>query len=69
MNTYIIETTLPKDGTVTLTGLPLRAGAKVEITVRSREQDQTNRYPLRGTPYRFVDPTGGVAEEDWEAAR
>jgi hypothetical protein len=71
MQTYRIETTVSKDGTLTIKGLPFRAGDKVEVIVRSQEGagKRNGRYPLRGKPVRYVDPFKGVAEDDWEALR
>ncbi len=28
---------------------------------------QQNRYPLRGLPFTYIDPTEPVAVDDWEA--
>jgi hypothetical protein len=71
MQTYRIEATVLKNGTLTIKGLPFQAGDKVEVIVSSQEQERkTNgRYPLRGKPVRYVDPFKGVAEDDWEALR
>ena len=71
MHAYRVEATLEQDGTLTLHNLPLRAGEAVEaiILVRPRTSPPQDHYPLRGTPLTFVDPTGPVAETDWEAAR
>lgn len=34
--------------------------------VRMTEEEQKERYPLRGTVIRYDDPTAPVAEDDWE---
>ena len=67
MQTYRVEATVSDDGTLTIKGLPFRAGDKVEVIVRSceREAEHSWRYPLRGSPIRYVDPFGRVAEEAW----
>jgi hypothetical protein len=67
MQTYHVAVIVSKDGTLTLKKLPFRAGDKVEVVVRSRERalGRGKRYPLRGTPVRYVDPFGSVAEGDW----
>ena len=38
MNTFRITTTVSKDGKLSIKGLPLRPGAKVEVTVRPARQ-------------------------------
>ena len=70
MQTYRTETKVGNDGTLTIKGLPFRAGERVEVIVRGQEQAaRVDRYPLRGKPLRYTDPFGSVAEEDWEALR
>jgi hypothetical protein len=71
MQMYRIETTVSNDGTVTIKGVPFRAGDKVEVIMRSREygKERSERYPLRGKPIRYVDPFESVAEDDWGALR
>lgn len=66
MQTYRVETKVSDDGTVTIKGLPFRAGDKVEVIVRSCEREAERRgcYPLRGAPIRYVDPFGSVAEDE-----
>jgi hypothetical protein len=67
MGEYRLETTLDRDGSLSLTGLPFHAGDVVEVIVQShsRKSVEPKRYPLHGTPINFVNPTDPVAEEDW----
>ncbi len=71
MQAYRVETTLEQDGTLTLHHLPLRAGEAVEviILVRPAAVSPEGRYPLRGKPLVYLDPTEPVAETDWEVTR
>ena len=78
MNAHKIETVLNEDGTLTLRGLPFRAGDAVEVIVlesRTRQHEvptrspDSNPYPLRGKVIRYDDPTEPVALEDWEALK
>lgn len=80
MNAHKIETVLNEDGTLTLRGLPFRAGDAVEVIILESHipqqsqglthQPDKNLYPLRDTqPYRYDDPTEPVALEDWEALK
>jgi hypothetical protein len=71
MHDYRVETNVGSDGSLTLKGLPFHPGDRVEVIVRGHEAAGGNgdRYPLRGTPIRYDDPFGSVAEEDWEALR
>jgi hypothetical protein len=71
MQAYHVNTTIQEDGTLTVSHLPLQAGEVVEVIIlvqpsTARLQD---RYPLRGTPMTYIDPTQPIAEADWEAAR
>lgn len=75
MNTTLqahrIETTLTQNGTLTLDSLPFQAGETVEVIVLPNVPaiPLKDRYPLRGTPVHYQDPTEPVAEQDWEALR
>ena len=71
MQAYRVETTLQHDGTLSLNNLPFRAGETVEviILVQPPVAVDRQRYPLRGMPVRYVDPTEPVAQADWEAAQ
>lgn len=71
MQDYRVETEIGSDGSLTIKGLPFRAGDRVEVIVRGHKVAGGNGkcYPLRGKPIRYADPFGSVAEEDWEALR
>jgi len=40
MDTYRVRTKVSKDGQLSITGIPFRAGAEVEVTVRGERQDR-----------------------------
>ena len=71
MQAYRVATTVQQDGTLTLSNLPLHAGETVEviILVQPSFAMDRQRYPLRGVPVQYVDPTEPVAQEDWDAAQ
>jgi hypothetical protein len=68
MQAYRVETTVQQDGMLTLSNLPLQAGETVEVIILVRPPSlRQHRYPLRGLPITYVDPTEPVAQADWEA--
>jgi hypothetical protein len=73
MHAHRIETTLEQDGMLTLRDLPFQAGEAVEVIIMtqeatpSQEQSSRSRYPLRGTPVHYDQPTEPVAQDDWDA--
>ena len=77
MQAHEIETTIGKDGRVTLESLPMQAGSRVRVIVL--ELDPTSdvatpqdRYPLRGKPYRISEGAfdgPAVPADDWEVIR
>jgi len=71
MKDYTVETKIERDGSLTIKGLPFRAGERVQVIVRSQQATRGNgdRPPLRGKPVRYTDPFGSVAEEDWDILR
>ncbi len=71
MQTYRFETTVKKDGTVAIKGLPFSAGEKVEVLVRRQEEKPfpKKKYALRGKPFRLSDPFESVSEDDWDALK
>lgn len=68
MQAYRLETIVPQNGTLTIRGVPFRAGEKVEVIILSwhRKRENGERYPLRGKPIRYVAPFDSVAEADWD---
>jgi hypothetical protein len=66
MNAHRVETTIDQDGTLTLNGLPFRAGDEVEIIILERpaKPNEDNPYPLRGRPVQYDAPTEPVAENE-----
>lgn len=68
METYRVEVTVLNNGTLTIEGLPLQKGEKVEVVVHryTGGAQGRQRYALRGKPVRYIDPLRSVAESDWE---
>lgn len=71
MKAYRTETVLNQDGNLNLVDLPFHAGDSVEVIILPcRQKSATQkRYPLHGTPIKYISPTEPVAEEDWAAVR
>ncbi len=65
---YRIHRQVESDGTLKLENLPFQPGEKVEVIVLAEERGARDerRYPLRGTPLIYHDPTAPVAESDWQ---
>jgi hypothetical protein len=61
---YQTEATVQPDGSLTLRSLPFGAGQRVQVLVLPAGDGDgpANGYPLRGTPYRYDDPTLPVAD-------
>jgi hypothetical protein len=66
---YRVETTIEKDGSVTLQHLPFQAGSSIEVIVLARVADDSfgEHHLLRDQPVLLTDPFEPVALEDWEA--
>ena len=71
MKAYRVETTVSEDKSLLLKEVPFRAGDTVEVIVLSapERRQAESRYPLRGTPIRYEDPTEPVAESDWDVLK
>jgi hypothetical protein len=54
--------------TLALANLPFSPGEAVEVIVlaQQRQTPEERRYPLRGKPLVYVDPTAPVADFDLE---
>ncbi|MBX7252950.1 MAG: hypothetical protein K1X50_13290 [Candidatus Promineofilum sp.] len=64
-----IKTVVAQDGVIHLFG-PFRAGETVEVIVLNEPAPaEEERYPLRGSPYTYVDPFAGVADDEWDALK
>ena len=60
--------TVQKDGRITLDSLPFQAGEQVDVIVESASAGMhpKERFPLRGTPYRYDRPFDpAIPVEDW----
>lgn len=60
---YRIHRQVEPDGTLTLDNLPFQPGEEVEVIVLAEERHsrEGHRYPLRGQPPIYDDPTAPVA--------
>jgi hypothetical protein len=70
--TIHVKATVDSEGQLTVRDLPLQPGQEVQLTIITVDRKPTDqdRYPLRGTPYRFIDPTEPATDpEDWEMNR
>ncbi len=68
MQAHRTKAIVAENGSLTVEKLPFPAGEPVEVVVfpANDESPREKRYPLRGTPIQFDDPTAPVAESDWE---
>ena len=68
MATFKTKANIAANGTLTVVGLPFKSGEKVEVTIKPIEesQEEKERYPLRGKPYKYDRPFDGVALDEWE---
>jgi hypothetical protein len=71
MQAMRLETTVGKDGTILLSGLPWRAGESVEVIVLPQPAPKSTNpeRPLEGLPLHYERPFDPVAEDDWEVNR
>ena len=70
MQAYRTEATLSQDGKLSIKGLPFRKGDIVEVIVLTQiHKPISDRYPLRGKPFRYPKPYENVAEEDWNTLK
>lgn len=67
-----IETVVQPNGRVVIEGLPFDEGDTVEVIVSEGKNGKksANRYPLRGTPFKYDDPFSPVVPlEDWDVLK
>lgn len=69
MQAYRLATVVEHDGVLTLSNLPVKAGANVEviILIQPTPPARGDAYPLRGQPLTYRDPFAPVAQSDWTA--
>jgi hypothetical protein len=69
MRVHKADTVVEDDGVVTLEGVPVRAGQRIEVIVLMPDEvARAERYPLRGRqPFMFERPNDPIGEEDWES--
>jgi len=65
-----IEARVDRDGELTLTGLPFRAGDLLVVQIGSVPNNGVRRFPMRGRTYRYEDPfEPAIPPDEWEALR
>jgi len=71
MNAHRVETVISPDRTLILKDLPFRVGEPVEVIIlqRASKGGEKDRYPLRGKPIEYINPTEPVAQEDWSMSQ
>jgi len=71
MQSAKIEAVVGKHGTITVTGLPMLEGERVEISVQTLPlAGNPTSHPLSHLPLTYVDPfEPACPPEDWEALR
>jgi hypothetical protein len=69
MHVCRFETTDSGDGTIIVKEASFTPGEDVEVVVSSRDPQRRDDYPLRGKPFRYVDPFESVAANDREALK
>ena len=73
MATFTTHVIVGDDGVVHIKGLPLKAGQKVQVVVKTlpKQPDSEDPYPLRrkaaeGNFY-YIDPFEPVDAEEWDS--
>jgi hypothetical protein len=71
MQAHRTKAVVSENGSLILENLPFPAGKPVEVVVfpANNQPSRGERYPLRGSPIQFDDPTSPVDESDWETLR
>ncbi len=71
MEKFRLKATVSEKGTLEINCLPFNPGDLIEITIQAYDKmkDQHSPYPLRGKPFRYTDPFGSVAGDDWNVLK
>jgi hypothetical protein len=72
MEKHCLKATVSDDRRLVINGLPFSPGDTVEITIQvcyDKIRENCSRYPLRGKPFRYADPFGSAADDEWEALK
>lgn len=69
---FTVRTEAGDEGVVSVRGLPLAKGERIEVKIKRlpRLPTNSNPYPLRGLPHKYIDPFGpAVPAEEWDALK
>ena len=72
ISTFTVRKDVGADGVVTVRGLPLKEGERIEVDIKRplRAPKSSERYPLRGLPYKYDHPfEPAVPADEWDACR
>ena len=67
MQTHREEAVVRGDGSLLIDHIPFKAGERVEVILIAspRESAPASKYPWRGKPYRYDNPTDPIGVQDW----
>ena len=67
MEAYKTNAVVHDDGTLVIGNLPFRKGQRLEVILLQEAREDGSDYALRGEPFRYDEPSRGVAENEWES--
>ncbi|BAC91541.1 hypothetical protein [Gloeobacter violaceus] len=70
MEAHSFQIIVVKDGSLSVEGLPIKAGDVLEVTISIRSSipagENRSLYPLRGTSFFYENAFEPLAAEDWD---
>lgn len=72
MQAYRVEKVVSKNSALELKALPFKAGEVVEVIILPRNNkinEEDNIYSLKGKVLKYENPTGSVAQDDWNVLK
>ena len=71
VSAFTVRTEAGDEGAVSVRGLPLAKGERVEVKIKRlpRLPANSNPYPLRGLPYKYDSPLDPIPADAWNAPK
>lgn len=67
IKTFKVKTKVRKNHQIQIENVPFQDGDTVEITINNVKEDNSSKYRLRGTKYKYDNPFEPVVHPDeWE---
>ena len=65
METIHKHAVIQGNGSLIINEPPMKNSEEVDVLIKSTDKPSLKKYPLRGKPFKLIEPFDGVGDKDW----